>query len=296
LSATDSASGTYSATTTSTSTPTPTPIPTPSPTPIVTTAPDPTEEPIDIEELVEYFKVDADKYYNEMGYSTNHYNYTDEEEYILAQLIYGEARGETPTGKIAVANVVMNRVLCRGAWGNTIKAVVTAPGQFSGYSASIRPSRACISAARQVLKNEVRVIPQDVYYFRAVSKFSSLDGQDWGSHPFYKKIGGHYFYRHRYSGRMRGGGVPPALYDRTYKFPQYGCKPEDRVYRVQYMLDALGYDVDEVDSYFGKGTKEALIKFQEDHGLEGDGVAGPATLRKLINEYGMRDYYAKFCV
>jgi spore germination cell wall hydrolase CwlJ-like protein len=42
----------------------------------------------------------------------------------------GEARGQTLEGKIAVANVVMNRVLNKRAFANTIKDVVTAPGQF----------------------------------------------------------------------------------------------------------------------------------------------------------------------
>jgi hypothetical protein len=291
-SATDSAVSSVSATE-STAVPTSTPVlsPTVSPTPIPTTAVDPVENPIDMNELLEFFVVKADKYYS---YSNNHYNYTENDVRILAQLIYLEARGESTTGKIAVANVVMNRVLNRHKFGNTIYDVVTAPKQFA-YRSDVNPTRSCISAARQVLQNEVWVIPQDVYYFRAVSKFSSLEGQNWGSHTYYQKIGGHYFYRHSYSGRIRGGGVPPALYDRVYKYAQLGCKPEDRVYRIQYMLDALGYDIEKVDKYFGEGTEEALIKFQKDHGLDDDGVAGPATVRKLIEKYGSRKYYSKFC-
>lgn len=265
-----------------------TPSPTPSPTPIPTTAADPTENPIDIDELVDDFVVVANKYYD---YSNNHYEYTEEDVHILAQLIYGEARGESTTGKVAVANVVMNRVLCRGAWGNSVKAVVTAPGQFTGYKSTITPTRACINAARQVLQNELWVIPQDIYYFRS----GAAADVDWGSHKFYKKIGGHCFYRHNYYGRMRGGDVPPAMFKRVYKYAQLGCEPEKRVYRIQYMLDALGYKIEKVDSYFGEGTEKALIKFQQDHGLDDDGVAGPATVRKLIDQYGLRDYYIKFC-
>ena len=90
---------------------TPTPEPTPTPTPVPTTEPEPTPTPIDVGELVEYYIVKADKYYNDMGYSSNHYDYTDEEKYMLAQVIDAEARGESTEGKIAVGNVVMNRVL-----------------------------------------------------------------------------------------------------------------------------------------------------------------------------------------
>ncbi len=146
-----------------------------------------------------------------------------------------------------------------------------------------------------MLDYEVWVIPQDVYYFRASSRYSSLEGQAWGGHPYYGEISGHYFYRQSLLGRMRNGGVPPKLFDRTFKYAQYGCKPEDRVYRIQYMLDALGYDIESLDSYFGEGTEEALIQFQQDHGLDDDGVAGPATVRALIEAFGTREYFAKFC-
>jgi len=279
--ATDSTGGTVTATMTA--------VPTPSPTPVPTTVAEPTDNPIDMEELLEFFVVDADKYYNEFGYSNNHYNYTEDDVYMLAQVIYGEARGESRDGKIAVGNVVMNRVLCRRAWPNTISGVITAPGQFSGYKSTIKPNRECLVVARLVLQKELWVIPQNVYFFRS----GAAEGVDWGGHNFYKKIGGHCFYREPSYGR--NSGIPPALYERTYKYAQYGCTPENRVYRIQFMLDALGYDIEKVDKYFGESTKEALIKFQQDHGLDDDGVAGPAAVRKLIEEYGARNYYAKFC-
>ena len=278
----DSESGTVTATATVVSTPSPTPVP--------TTVAEPTDNPIDMDELLEFYVVNADNYYNEYYYSSNHYDYTNEELHMLAQVIWGEARGESLTGKIAVANVVMNRVLCRGAWPNTIAGVITAGGQFTGYK-STNPTTGCISAARWVLDYERWVIPQDVYFFKS----GGTAGVDWGGHTFYKKIGGHCFYRESYAGRRRNAGVPERLFERVYKYAQYGCEPADRVYRIQFMLDALGYNIEKVDSYFGEGTKKALIKFQQDHGLDDDGVAGPATVQRLIEEYGIRNYYAKFC-
>ena len=59
------------------------------------------------------------------------------------------------------------------------------------------------------------------------------------------------------------------------------------------MLKSLGYDT-ATDKYFGKGTKAALIQFQQANGLEADGVAGPATLRALINAFGADAYSATF--
>ncbi len=273
----------------------PTPEPTPNPTPELTPAPtptltpEPTPPPVDWDELVDFYMVEADTYYNDMGYSSNYYEYTENDLYLLAQLIYGEARGESTKGKIAVGNVVMNRVLSRGYPGETIEEVIKAPGQFTGYSSSIRPNSSCKSAARRVLQDQVWVIPQDVYFFNS----ERPEGEDWGGHSFYKKIEGHCFYRESYSGRNRNGEIPPALFERTFKWPQYGCKPEKRVSRVQFMLNQLGYDV-KADGYFGITTKEALVEFQNDYKMEADGVAGPGTIEALIKAYGLEKYLKKY--
>ncbi|MEL7608056.1 MAG: cell wall hydrolase [Bacillota bacterium] len=263
--------------------------PTLSPTPEPTASPSPTPTPVDFDELVGFYQVKADLYYNDVGYSSNSYEYTENDLYMLAQLIYGEARGESTKGKIAVGNVVMNRVISRGYPGDTIEEVITAPGQFTGYSSSIKPSSACKYAARMVLEREVWVIPQNVYFFN-----SDHEGDgNWGSHEFYTRIDGHAFYTESYSGRSRNGEVPPQLFERTFQWPQYGCKPEKRVYRIQIMLREFGYSI-KADSYFGKTTKEALIDFQANHKLKADGVAGPSTIKALINAYGEDKYCAKF--
>lgn len=263
----------------------PTVEPTEDSTPIPTTNPDPTPPPVTLESCVDDFVVNADKYYK---YSTNHYDYTEDDVYMLAQIITSEARGESRNGMVAVGNVVMNRVLNRHKFGNTIKDVITAAGQFA-YNASVKPTSSAKKAARMVLQDEVWVIAQDVYYFR--SGVSS--GVDWGSHKFYTKIGGHCFYSHSYSGRQRGGDPPPKLFDRTYKYAQYGCKPEKRVYRLQYMLNKLGYDV-KADRYYGQDTVDALKEFQAKYGLGADGIAGPATVTKLIETFGLNNYYRQF--
>ncbi len=257
--------------------------------PAATTEPEPTPVPVVMDDLIDDFMVEADLYYNDVGYSTNYYEYTKDELYLLAQIIQIEAGGQSYEGKLAVGNVVMNRVLCRGYPGSTITAVITAPGQFAyARHKDRKPKSSAKAAARDILDNQHWVIAQNVYFFRS----GSGEG-DWGSHPFYKKIGGHCFYTHRYSGRNRNGQVPPSLFDRTYKWPRYGCKPEKRVYRVQYMLNKLGYDV-YADSYFGKDTEIALQEFQESKGLDADGVAGPSTIEALIKAYGFEKYYLDF--
>jgi spore germination cell wall hydrolase CwlJ-like protein len=85
----------------------------------------------------------------------------------LARTIYGEARGESLTGKIAVGWVVRNR-LAAARFGASIERVCRAPFQFSCWNSgdpnlaqlesvtSADPVfRDCICAAYAVLMNEV---------------------------------------------------------------------------------------------------------------------------------------------
>lgn len=56
---------------------------------------------------------------------------SDEDVYLLAGVVHMEAGNQSYEGKLAVANVVLNR-LKSGKWGNTMKSVVYAKGQFTG--------------------------------------------------------------------------------------------------------------------------------------------------------------------
>ena len=56
---------------------------------------------------------------------------SEETEYLLATLVAMESEWEPYEGKLAVANVVINRLLS-GRWGDSIEDVVYAPGQFYG--------------------------------------------------------------------------------------------------------------------------------------------------------------------
>lgn len=62
---------------------------------------------------------------------------------VLARTIYGEARGETRSGREAVAAVIVNRAERGGWWGDTIAAVCRAPWQFSCWNKG-DPNRAII--------------------------------------------------------------------------------------------------------------------------------------------------------
>ena len=67
----------------------------------------------------------------------------------LAKTIYGEARGESISGKAAVANVIMNRVAQGGWWGDTVEDVCRHPSQFSCWNRD-DPNRSKIAAVNEL--------------------------------------------------------------------------------------------------------------------------------------------------
>lgn len=260
---------------------------TPEPTPEPVQAQEAVPTPIAVDELVSFYVDETGSYYDETGFSTNTYEYTDDEIYLLAQIITSEARGETFEGMVGVGNVVMNRVLNTEEFGGTIARVVKT-GQFA-YSRHTRPTPAAKRAARAVLEDEYWVLPQNVYFFKSHSR----EGKDWGRNDYYTAIKGHCFYLYPYRGRYNGDGIPPKLYERTYRYAQYGCTPSERVLRIQQMLNAIGFKVNE-NSYFDKKTRNAVTLFQETNGLSADGVASPDMIAALIKAYGFENYLAAY--
>ena len=61
----------------------------------------------------------------------------------------------------------------------------------------------------------------------------------------------------------------------------YGMTGTD-VYDLQAMLQKLGYPAGAPDGTFGSMTREAVMMYQQDRGLEVDGYAGPLTLGRLF--------------
>ena len=66
---------------------------------------------------------------------------------------------------------------------------------------------------------------------------------------------------------------------RTLKLHQPLMKGRD-VQELQVALLEEGFDV-ATDGVFGPNTRDAVIAYQKKHGLTADGIAGPATSRKL---------------
>lgn len=83
-------------------------------------------------------------------------DYTQEEWDLLAQAVYGEARGESYKGQVAVAAVVLNRVES-SEFPNTIEEVIMQRGAFTCVSDGqfyLKPDSTAYLAARDALAGQ----------------------------------------------------------------------------------------------------------------------------------------------
>jgi len=72
---------------------------------------------------------------------------------LLARVISGEARGESYTGQVAIAAVVLNRVK-HSSFPSSIAGVIYQPGAFTAVSdgqINVPPTQSCYNAARDAL-------------------------------------------------------------------------------------------------------------------------------------------------
>lgn len=97
-------------------------------------------------------------------------HFSDEDVYILACLVYHEARGESFEGQVAVAEVVLNRMLS-DYFPDTVEEVVFQKygdvWQFSPapYLYTAEPTETQYEAVYTALAAEEPILPRDTVYF-----------------------------------------------------------------------------------------------------------------------------------
>lgn len=124
------------------------------------------------------------------GYTPSGGSMSSGDVYLLARVVYGEARGEPYAGKVAVAAVVLNRV-ASAKFPNTIAGVVYQPGAFDCVSdgqINLAPDDEAIRAARDAM-NGWDPSGGAIYYYNPNTATSSWI---W-SRPIIAAIGGHNF-------------------------------------------------------------------------------------------------------
>ena len=93
---------------------------------------------------------------------------------LLARVISGEARGESYTGQVAIAAVVLNRVN-HSSFPSTIAGVIYQPGAFTAVTdgqINITPPQSCYNAARDAL-NGWDPTYGAIYYYNPVTATNS---------------------------------------------------------------------------------------------------------------------------
>ena len=101
---------------------------------------------------------------------------TEEERYLLACLIWGEARGECAEGQQAVAEVVFNR-LESGQFGSTITDIIRGEGQFNSVAAGqlevAEPGQAQYQAIDHALYGKW-ILPTTICYFSVYAGYADV--------------------------------------------------------------------------------------------------------------------------
>ena len=88
-----------------------------------------------------------------VGKSTSSSSYNSNDRYMLAKVIYAEARGESYTGQVAIGAVVLNRVK-DSRFPNTISGVVYQPWAFTAVNdgqINLEPNQTAYQAADDAL-------------------------------------------------------------------------------------------------------------------------------------------------
>lgn len=115
----------------------------------------------------------------------------DGDVYLLAQIINAEAKGEPYEGKVAVGNVVLNRVE-HPQFPDTIKDVIFQKGQFqpvTNGSIYNKPDDEAIQAAKDAMSGKQIVGEQAIYFYNP-----AISTSDWiFTRKTIKDIGNHRF-------------------------------------------------------------------------------------------------------
>lgn len=143
-----------------------------------------------------------EKYASVSTTARSSYSASADEIHLLAAIVYWESGWEPANGQLAVANVVLNRVLSSRFSQNTIASVIYAPGQFRGVAENGAPSarfqavlnmsneqlnqRGCYDAAVTALSGQNNI--GDLLFFINVRK------ANYNKYTSYTIINNHCFY------------------------------------------------------------------------------------------------------
>lgn len=111
---------------------------------------------ININKISNNASSDADQVVEVFNYNDDKVYLTEYDIDLMAQVVYAESKGEPYEGKVAVASVILNRVLSPG-FPNTIEGVIFQPNAFSCVvdgKISVTPTEECYKAVYDAIKGD----------------------------------------------------------------------------------------------------------------------------------------------
>lgn len=145
-------------------------------------------KPTPVEQKSKENKVVVEKEVEEsLSEGTHAFYLTGEEREILVRLVHLEGRGESVAAQKGITSVILNR-LKSGKWGNTLREVIYAKGQFTPAKqiSSTIPNSEIYAVVDDVIQNGT-TMPSNILYFSAGSYFH------WRNYVGYKVIDNTYF-------------------------------------------------------------------------------------------------------
>lgn len=127
------------------------------------------------------------------------YRFTGDEIYKLAQLMLHEANNQCINGKIAIVEVIVNRMKSND-FPDTVEEVIYQPSQFTGARRSryIVPTASDIALVEDVLLGKVGALhDSDILYFKNTSTCNGIKAstqRNWGDLKWQTYIQDHAFY------------------------------------------------------------------------------------------------------
>lgn len=118
---------------------------------------------------------------------------SDDDIYLMAQVVYGESRAEPYEGKVAVASVILNRIIDK-SFPMSVEGVVKQKGAFSCINngkINVTPTKECYSAVYDALKGKD---PTDEALFFYNPKIATCKWMKTVHKKDVKTIGNHVFF------------------------------------------------------------------------------------------------------
>ena len=197
--------------------------------------------------------------------NTENATYSDEEVYLTAQLVHQEAHNQAYNGKVAVAEVVLNRVQS-SLFPDKVNDVIFQNGQFSSLRRlkNINPTELELRIAYNVLNGSLRVLnDKDVMYFRnpkITSGISASTKKDWGNLEYATYIGEHAFYSQESSEDAKKESIFDKLPSSLDISKLFTHKPNTSVAKSEEPVEHNITDTSEVEPSTNTNTECNLVE------------------------------------